>query len=79
MRNLYEQFRRLISDPPLQAGTVIEAGAGVVTVELPGGGRVKARGSAQAGQNVFVRDGVVESAAPSLPVTIIDIYITLRK
>jgi hypothetical protein len=46
MHNLYEQFRQLIPDPPLQAGTVIDVGSGVVTVALPGGGRIKARGSA---------------------------------
>ena len=73
MRNLYEQFRRLIPDPPLQAGTVTEAGAGVVTVQLPGGGRVKARGSAEVGQKVFVRDGVVEAVAPALALEVIEI------
>lgn len=60
MHNLYEQFRQLLPDPPLQAGTVIDAGAGVVTVELPGGGRVRVRGHAAIGQRVFVRDGLVE-------------------
>ena len=35
MHNLYEQFRQLIPDPPLQAGTVIDVGSGVVTVALP--------------------------------------------
>ena len=38
MHNLYEQFRQLIPDPPLQAGTVVGVGSGVVTVALPGGG-----------------------------------------
>jgi hypothetical protein len=28
MHNLYEQFRQLIPDPPLQAGTVVDVGAG---------------------------------------------------
>jgi hypothetical protein len=74
MGNPYEQFRRLIPDPPLQAGTVIEAGAGVVTVRLPGGGgRVKARGSAAVGQNVSVRDGVVEAVAAGLAVVVIEV------
>ena len=35
MHNLYEQFRQLIPDPPLQAGAVVSVGAGVVTVALP--------------------------------------------
>ena len=73
MHNLYEQFRQLIPDPPLQAGTVIDVGSGVVTVVLPGGGRIKARGSAALGQKVFVRDDAVEGIAPSLPLEIIEI------
>jgi hypothetical protein len=73
MPNLYEQFRRLIPDPPLQAGTVIEVGSGVVTVQLPGGGRIRARGTAAIGQNVFVRDDTVEGVAPTLTLEIIEI------
>ena len=73
MHNLYEQFRQLLPDPPLQAGIVTEVGSGVLTVQLPGGGVVRARGSAVAGQRVFVRDGVVQAIAPSLTLEIIDI------
>jgi hypothetical protein len=73
MHNLYQQFRRLIPDPPLQAGTVIEIGSGVVTVQLPGGGRIKARGIAAIGQNVFVRDDTVEGIAQTLTLEIIEI------
>jgi hypothetical protein len=73
MHNLYQQFRRLIPEPPLQAGTVIEIGSGVVTVQLPGGGRIKARGIAAIGQNVFVRDDTVEGIAPTLTLELIEI------
>lgn len=73
MRNLYEQFRQLIPEPPLQAGTVIDVGSGVVTVALPGGGLIKARGSAALGQKVFVRDDAAEGIAPSLPLEIIEV------
>lgn len=73
MRNLYEQFRQLIPEPPLQAGTVIDVGSGVVTVALPGSGLIKARGNAAVGQKVFVRDDVIEGAAPSLTLEIIEI------
>ena len=66
MHNLYEQFRQLIPDPPLQAGTVIAVGSGVVTVALPGGGLIRARGNAVVGQKVFVRDDAIEGIAPSL-------------
>jgi len=73
MYNLYEQLRGLLPEPPLQAGTVIDVGAGVVTVELPGGGRVKVRGHAAIGQPVFVRDGLVEALAPNLPIEVIEV------
>ena len=73
MHNLYEQFRQLIPDPPLQAGTVVGVVSGVVTVALPGGGLIRARGNATVGQTVFVRDEVIEGIAPSLPLELIDI------
>ena len=73
MHNLYEQFRQLIPDPPLQAGTVVAVGSGVVTVAMPGGGLIKARGSAAIGQNVFVRDDAVEGIAPALMLEQIEI------
>ncbi|MFC7459188.1 hypothetical protein [Hydrogenophaga defluvii] len=73
MHNLYEQFRRLVSDPPLQAGTVVDVGSGVVTVALPGGGLIRARGDAAVGQKVFVRDDAIEGVAPSLTLEIIEI------
>ena len=73
MPNLYQQFRALLPESPLRVGTVTEVAAGVITVQLPGGGLVQARGSAEVGQHVFVRDGVVEGVAPSLPVELIEI------
>ena len=73
MHNLYQQFRSLLPDPALQVGTVIEVTGGVVTVQLPGGGLLKARGNAQVGQKVFVRDAVVEAVAPNLTLELIDI------
>ena len=73
MHNLYQQFRSLLPDPALQVGTVIEVTGGVVTVQLPGGGLLKARGNAQVGQKVFVRDAVVEAIAPNLTLELIDI------
>ena len=73
MHNLYEQFLQLIPDPPLQAGTVIGVGSGVVTVALPGGGLIRARGNAAVGHKVFVRDDANEGIAPSLTLEIIEI------
>jgi hypothetical protein len=71
--NLYEQFRQLIPDSPLQTGTVTAVSAGSVTVALPGGGLVKARGQASVGQRVFVRDNTIEGIAPNLLLEIIEI------
>jgi hypothetical protein len=73
MHNVYQQFRQLLPDPPLQAGIVTIVGAGVVTVQLPGGGILTARGDAQFGQTVFVRDDVIEGVAPSLTLEVIEI------
>ena len=73
MHNVYEQFLQLLPDAPLQVGVVTEVGAGVVTVQLPGGGTVRARGSAAIGERVFVRDGVLEAVAPNLRLEIIEI------
>ena len=73
MHNVYEQFRQLLPDAPLQVGTVIDVGAGVLSVQLPGGGMTRARGSASIGQRVFVRDGVLEAVAPNLALETIEI------
>ena len=73
MHNVYEQFRQLLPVAPLQVGVVTEVGAGVVTVQLPGGGTARARGSAAVGDRVFVRDGVLEAVAPNLTLEIIEI------
>ena len=73
MHNLYEQFRQLIPETPLQAGMVVGVGSGVITVALPGGGLIRARGSAAVGQKVFVSDDAIEGVAPSLMLEIIEI------
>lgn len=72
-RNLFKAFREVFPDAPLQAGTVVAFAGGVATVELPGGGRVLARGEGAPGDEVFVRDGVIEAEAPAL--TPVDIEI----
>lgn len=73
MHNVYQQFRQLLPDPPLQAGTVTAVGAGVLTVQLPGGASITVRGDAQVGQNVFFRSGVVEGSAPNPTLEVIEI------
>ena len=67
MRNLFREFLDLLPARPLQVGDVLEFNeAGLAIVELPGGGIVYARGEATPGQRVFVRDGVIETEAPTL-------------
>ena len=66
MRNLYREFIDLMPARSLEVGDVTAVGVGVVTVTLPGGGVLQARGDTTVGQRVFVRDGVVEGVAPSL-------------
>jgi len=73
MRNLYSEFRALIPKAPLQVGTVTQVTGGVVTVQLPGGGLLKTRGSGGVGQKVFVRDAVIEAIAPNLTLELIEI------
>lgn len=67
MSNLFAKFKKLIDKAPLQAGVVLSIADGVAVVELPDGGRILARGGAAEGDAVFVRDGVIEGAAPNLP------------
>jgi len=69
MPNLYKQFMDLQSPKPLLVGTVAFVINGVATINMPGGGRLQARGPAQAGQRVFVRDGAIEGEAPYLTYT----------
>lgn len=66
MPNIYRQFLDLIPGRPLQVGTVSAISDGVAMITLPGGGVLQARGDAEMGQRVFVRDGLVEGPAPEL-------------
>jgi hypothetical protein len=71
--NPFVLLKKLLPDAPLQVGTVSAVSGGTATITLPGGGTVTGRGSATVGAKVFVRDGVIEGAAPALPVELIDI------
>lgn len=42
-------------------------------VQLPGGGVLQVRGAAAVGDQVFVRDGLIEGLAPALAIVSIDI------
>ncbi|NDP57993.1 MAG: hypothetical protein GZ090_01360 [Oxalobacteraceae bacterium] len=73
MANLYRIFKDLLPEAPLLVGTVMAVQTAGCEVELPTGGIVFARGTATVGQQVFVRDGVVEGVAPTLTVVEIEI------
>lgn len=71
-RNLFVQLKKLLGDQPLQAGTVVAVGD-VVSVELPGGAIIAARGEAAVDDVVYVRGGVIEGQASSLPIYTIEV------
>ena len=73
MANLYTLFKRLLPQAPLQAGTALSSSDGSTEVELPNGQRLLVRGGATVGDQVFLRDGVIEGSAPSLPVEFIEV------
>lgn len=73
MRNIFKEFADIFPDAPLQVGTVTASDGAVATVTLPGGGVLRARGDAPVGQRVFVRDGLIEGDAPSLPIVVLEI------
>lgn len=69
--NLFLQFQRLIPAAPLQVCAVISTSADGSIVSLPGGAEIRVRGTAAVGSRVFVRNGVIDSAAPNFtPLTI---------
>ncbi|OGB58453.1 MAG: hypothetical protein A2503_10245 [Burkholderiales bacterium RIFOXYD12_FULL_59_19] len=74
--NLYRALQELLPQSPLQVATVtaINTGQGTCTVTWPGGSVQTVRGAGVAvGSNAFVRDGIIEGAAPSLDVLTIDV------
>lgn len=73
MSNLYVQFMRLIPTAPLLVGEVAATYTGGALVVLQGGGQLRVRGAATVGQQVFVRDGVIEGIAPSLTLVEIEV------
>ena len=67
MPNLWRQFQALLPDIPLLIGTVLSVhGDATVTVGLLDGGLLRVKGSAAIGDQVFVRDGLIEGPAPVL-------------
>lgn len=73
MSNLFKAFEKLVGKSPLQVGTVVLVNGDICVLELPGGGRIRARGPVEQGKRYFVRDSVIEGEAPSLPLVEFDI------
>lgn len=76
MSNIYRALLDLLPDAPLQVATVtaINAGQGTSTVTWPGGSTQTVRGTGVAvASKAFIRDGVIEGAAPDLTLEIIEI------
>lgn len=71
--NLFTALQRQLAGPGLQVGDVVAGSPAAWVVELPGGGRITARGPATMGQRVWVRGGVIEGQAPALTVIPVDI------
>ena len=66
-------FRQLLAGPPQQVGQVVAVDGNIITLELPGGGQIKARGAGTIGQHVFERGGQILGEAPALPIDIIEV------
>jgi hypothetical protein len=74
--NLYRVLRELLPEPALMVATVaaVNTSQGTSTVSFPGGGLQRVRGtSVAAGSLAFVRDGVIEGAAPALTLEMIEV------
>lgn len=71
--NHYRRLLDLLPDPPADVGEVTGITAGGVVLELLNGSTATARGVAQIGELVYVRDGVVQGPAPSLPMVEIEV------
>ena len=74
--NLYRALRELLPEAPLLVATVIsvQASTGTSTVQYPGGNQQRVRGtSAAATSQVFVRNGIIENAAPALTALTIEV------
>lgn len=73
MSNAFVTLIRLLPKNPLQVGTVSSVTDSIKSIELPDGSFIKAHGTANVGDSVFVRNGVIEGLAPSLGVVEIEI------
>jgi hypothetical protein len=70
--NIFRALVDMLPKEPLLVGTVTAVnGDGTVTLQLPGDGIQRVRGTATVGTDVFFKAGVIDSPAPALtPVSI---------
>lgn len=73
MANPLKALQTLFAGPPLQVGDVVAVADAGTTIALPDSAQIIARGAATVGQRVFVRGGLIEGAAPDLPIVEFDI------
>lgn len=73
MANPLKVLQDLFAGPPQQVGDVSAITAAGVSITLPDGAQIIARGAATVGQRVFVRGGLIEGEAPDLPIVEFDI------
>ena len=74
--NLYRALRDLLPEAPLQVAVVaaVNTSEGTSTVTWPGGSTQRVRGtSVTVGASAFVRNGVIEGAAPELDFETIEV------
>lgn len=73
--NLYRALREILPEAPLLVATVVAINTdSTSTVEYPGGSQQRVRGTGvAAGLPVFVRNGVIEGAAPELTAVTIEV------
>lgn len=71
--NPYTKLLGLMPQRPLLVGDVLVVEDGVATIEMPGGGIMRARGLADVADRVFFRDGAIEGPAPTLDYVEIDV------
>lgn len=64
--NPYKRLIRLIPGQPIDTGEVVAVRADGVTVELLTGALIHARGTAEIGDHVYLRDGAISGPAPDL-------------
>lgn len=71
--NSYAAFIALLPKYPRQVATIVAIEGEVARLVLPGGGLLTALGSGEVGDQVFVRDGVIEAKAPDMPFVQVEI------